>query len=528
MHYRPLLRFTLPAIMLLGIFYSACNKGDFENAELDGHSAEFAFPLFTTSLLLEDLMVKVLNDTLSGDTIIVNPDNTMTLYYTGDVAEKPASDIFQFLQFGFIQLTDTVITNPIQAPNGVTIREAALKSGNIVFAVTNTFSDTLTGYFEIPEMTFGGAPFTYAFVVPPKTVVPLWTSGPIDLSGHELNSNSNTLTFRYYAYLPDGTRVKIPNQTGGFANVYVTFLDLKFSYVEGYWGYQEYQLIRDTIEIDINQTELVGDVQVKNPKVTMRVSNSWGFPTRGKIKYLSFIGRNGEEIPLVSSVFVDSAVDFNYPSWAANEVGQTKYTDIYLDETNSNIADIFNSQPTRLIYEVDGISNAQLDPTLIGFLTDESTIKLQLRVELLLEGSAKNFGAEQTLDLNFGDYESLDTTKVEHVEFKLVTENGTPISAEIQLYFLDTAGVAIDSLFDDGTTVLMEAAPVNSDGVASGTTRTENFIPMTIQRFDRVRTAKQALLKTSFSTAQGGTVPVKLLANNEAIVKMGLKVKTRY
>jgi len=528
MHYKQLLRFFIPAIVLLGVFYSACNKTDFEDAELDDHSAEFAFPLFTTTLLLEDLMVKVLNDTLSGDTLLVNPDNTMTLYYTGDVAEKPASDIFQFLQFGFIQLTDTVVTNPIQAPNGVTIREAILKSGNIIFAVTNKFSDTITGYFEIPEMTSGGVPFTYSFTVPPESVVPLWTSGPIDLSGYELNSNSNTLTFRYYAYLPDGTRVKIPNQTSGFANVYVTFLDLKFSYVEGYWGFQEYQLIRDTIEININQTELVGDVQVKNPKVTMRVSNSWGFPTRGKIKYLSFIGKNGEEIPLESSVFVDSAVDFNYPSWAANEVGQTKYTDIFLDETNSNIADIFNAQPTRLIYEVDGISNALLDPNLIGFLTDSSTIKLQMRVELLLEGSAKNFGAEQTLDLNFGDYGDLDTAKFEQVEFKLVTENGTPISAAIQLYFLDDAGIAIDSLFTGGTTILMEAAPINSEGIATGSTRTENFIPMSIARFDRVRRAKQAFLKTSFSTAQGGTIPVKLLATNEATVKMGLKVKTKY
>jgi hypothetical protein len=73
----------------------------------------------------------------------------------------------------------------------------------------------------------------------------------------------------------------------------------------------------------------------------------------------------------------------------------------------------------------------------------------------------------------------------------------------------------------------MQSAPV-TNGIASGTTRQENFIQMSATRFDRIRQTKKAVLKTSFTTAQGGTVPVKLLANNSAAVKMGIKVKTRY
>lgn len=74
------------------------------------------------------------------------------------------------------------------------------------------------------------------------------------------------------------------------------------------------------------------------------------------------------------------------------------------DSTNSNIADIFNLQPTRLVYELDGVSNAELDNNLIGFMTDKSVLGLQMRVELVLEGSARNFGAEQTLDMDFGSF----------------------------------------------------------------------------------------------------------------------------
>lgn len=49
-------------------------------------------------------------------------------------------------------------------------------------------------------------------------------------------------------------------------NILFVYLGLKFSYVEGYWGYQLYALTRDTIEININQTDLRGDIKVKNPK----------------------------------------------------------------------------------------------------------------------------------------------------------------------------------------------------------------------------------------------------------------------
>ncbi len=523
MQYQKLMRFFMPAIILAGVCYSACNKTDFEDTGLGDHTAEFAFPLFSTTLELKDLMYKVLNDTLSGDTLLINPDNTMTLYYTGDVVEKPATDIFEDFAGGLFPLLDTVSSSPIDTIEGVTIFRADLTQGNIGITIINGSPDTLTGKLRIPQMTKNGEVFMFPFVAYPN--IPL-TSPPINVSGYILQSDDNTLEFIYEAYKPNGERVKVES-IPGFPGIFVSFENLQFSYLEGFWGYQQYDLIKDTIEININQTNLVGDVQIRNPKVTMRIANSWGFPTRGKIKYLSFIGKDDNEIPLVSSVFPDSVIDFNYPSFAAGEIGQTKYTDVYLDETNSNIATIFNSQPKRLIYEVGGISNALNDPTITGFLTDSSVISLAMRVELLLEGAARNFGADQTLDLSFGEFDNLDTTKIEEVEFKLVTENATPVSTTLQMYFLDDAGVAIDSLFSGGEQLVIRSAPINSEGVANGITRTEHFVPMTAARFERVRTATKAFLKTAFTTAQDGNIPVKLLATDKTTVKMGLKVRTR-
>lgn len=524
MQHKPLLR-PLLLLLVVSSIWSACKKSDFENIELDDHSAEFAFPLFSTTVKLEDLLFKVLNDDSSRDTLFINPDGTMTLYYTGDVAEKPASDIFNTFPSGPAPIPDTFYRYPFYSNEGVTIREALFKGGTINLAILNSTGETLTGTFTVPQMSKNGVTLSIPLTVPPNASFP-YISPLFNLEGWKAESDSNELIFIYDLHKPNGDRVKIPEIAPGTPGFFVVFQGLILSYLEGYWGYSSYPLTRDTIEIDINQTNLDGGVTIKNPRVTMLISNSWGFPTRGYIKYLSFIGQNGEEIPLETTAFNDDSLDFNYPRHP-DEIGQTKYTEVRLDESNSNIGAIFNAQPTRLIYEVEGISNAQRDSNLIGFLTDSSLIRLGMRVELLLEGTAKNFGAEQEMDLNFGDYSDLDTAKIESVEFKLVTENGTPISADMQILFLDEAGLVLDSLFSDGSRLIMESAPI-TNGIASGITRAENFIPMSATRFDRIRQTKKAILKTSFTTAQGGTVPVKLLANNAAVVKMGIRVKTKY
>jgi hypothetical protein len=73
----------------------------------------------------------------------------------------------------------------------------------------------------------------------------------------------------------------------------------------------------------------------------------------------------------------------------------------------------------------------------------------------------------------------------------------------------------------------MKSAPVsvvNGERIATGTERKESFIGMNINRFNRIRKAKTAYLKTAFTTAEGGEKSVKLLAQNQIAVKMGVKV----
>lgn len=524
---------TILLAILFGAALFSCSKNEFTDIDLAEHDAEFAFPLFSTSLVASELLGQVLNEDLDGDSLIINPDNTMTLIYQGDVVERRALDVFEFFADTIIPVPDTFKTLPLDAPDSVRLNKIIFKSGTLRIISANSTGQTITGTLYLPQMEKDGKVFSIPFSLPPQ-IFPLYEGPEFDVSGYELGVDSNSLQVRYEAYLPNGMRIKVPDfQFGSEKIPGIGFRtnDLIIEYAEGYWGTKSDPLTRDTIEIDLNQTDLNANVRIKNPKITISVFNSWGFPTRGIIKYLSFIGQNGEELALESSVFeVDSFPykDFDYPSLAEGEVGQTAVTTLVLDETNSNIADIFNSQPTRLIYEVDGLSNAEMIPSLIGFITNESTIRLRLGVELLLEGSAQNFTSGQTVDLSFGELEDLDTAKIESAQFKLVADNSMPLTANIQMYFLRADSSVIDSLFVQGPQPVLEAASVDADGKTTEVKTTANYIEMTSSKFNKIRAAELARLEASFTTTNDGSVPVKILATNQAAIRMGIRLRTRW
>ncbi len=526
---------SLSPVVLAASFaalFLACSK-DATNVELAPHTADYAFPLFSTSLNTTDLFSQLLSDSSSTDALIFHPDKTITLIYSGDVAEKPASDIFNFLKdIPPVPLVDSVVAAPSKVPNGVDLHYALLKGGTVqAYAWNTTIPEPLTLTISAPQLTKGGQPLLWTFNVNPGLAF-IWTTYPAQpqsLAGYELTSQDDSIYFYSTWKRKDGSILyPAPGPIAGAPPAILYLKDLEFKYVQGHWGYQLYPLTRDTIEIDINKSNLKGNITVKDPKVTMTVLNSWGFPTRGKIKYLSFIGRDGVNRELKSTILDTAGVDWDWPQFIKNEVGQTKVTHFVFDGSNSNIAAIFNSQPVRLVYEIDGISNAENDLNLVGFITDSSTLKFAMKVELLLEGTAQNFASNDTLNLSFGDLDDLDPLEYEDAEFKLVTENEMPMGASLQLYFLDNQGVRTDSLFQNGQVEAIKAAPVDANGRATEAARVETFIPMTVARFNKIKDAKRAYVQLYFSTTDNGQKNVKLLADANLRLKMGLRVRKKF
>lgn len=200
-------------------------------------------------------------------------------------------------------------------------------------------------------------------------------------------------------------------------------------------------------------------------------------------------------------------------------MGKTAVTSFAFDKNNSNIVPILNASPVALDYQIDAIANPDSDPSIIGFMTDSSYFLVNVAVDLPIYGRARNFLLEEDFSSDFGKLDGF-----REAEFKLITENKLPLDANMQMYFIGANGQKLDSAFTKEQ-LLIEAAKVDAGGNVTGISKKETIIPFNAAQLDAVRNTKTIRVIAYVSTTSGGTVPVKVNANQGLSVKMGVKAK---
>lgn len=501
---------TLFLVIFLGSFVFGCT--DLENLEIGDQSAEYAIPLFTSDLSLQDIISnRVDNTTLSVDT-----DGQLTLNYKGSLLTRGAEDIFNFTaNFVPIEVTDTVfhISNEdFSIPGSIEIDFLNIKSGELSIQYSSDIPNDLTVDVTIPQFVKDGESYTRSFDSPYLGSLPI--NGGFfgeDLTGYTINGGDTLITVIYDAILSDGTKVVLPN----FG---ILLTNLEYDYAEGFLGNDIYDIGRDTIEIDFFDNWEQGIVNFEDPKINLTAFNSFGFPLDANFFEIDIIGIEGERLGLISES-IDNGVSVNYPR--LDQVGETIETNFSFNRENSNIRDVLGVGPAAVEYELDGEPNPNLDPNSKGFMTDSSTISVQMEVELPLNGYTFGFALRDTFDINLSEYENVNAA-----EFKLITENEIPLGLDLEVTFVDEKFNQLDELSSQEDDNYIGAAPVDEAGFVNGINEKTIIDNFDADRFARIKTAKKIIIRTSFSTTNS-TLPqlVKFNADQTIKSRMGLKVE---
>ena len=500
-------RFTLLLFLVVISIYS-CKKYEVDEVAIGEFDAEYAIPLINTSATLQD----VLEEFDSTTFINFDPDGLIVLNYKGDLTARTSDDIFNILgdyDLVPIPLEDTAYFVPYEPVNGVDLDFAILKSGNLKWGFQSEHDEPITVTLTLPGMTKDGIPFSTTVNAGPNGFF-LDQVGH-DLTGYRLQAINDTVYINYYAYRQDSGF----NDT--LAACGITLENLVASYVEGYLGGEPIDLDRDTIEIDFFENWTRGDVYFEDPKLTLTAENSFGLPVRSRADLVNIHTADGDVLPL-ESIYLDS-IDIAYPS--LSEVGEVKYTKFDFNKDNSNIDELLGSNPVAVDYEMDAIPNPDSITSIRGFMTDSSYMKLQVEVELPIWGQASGFEARDTFSINLDDMQ--DAT---HAEFKIITENEIPLDVGVQIYFADDNNVILDSLLAS-TEILMEAAPIDNIGKSTGATQKITISGYDDDRFDGIRSASKLFLAARFSTINNGTESVRVHAEDEVRVRVGMKLGVR-
>ena len=166
-----------------------------------------------------------------------------------------------------------------------------------------------------------------------------------------------------------------------------------------------------------------------------------------------------------------------------------------LDESNSNLNELFNIQPDRLIYDLDLFINPSgiADPS--GFAYRHHPIEAWMHVEIPLLLSLDGLLLIDTSDFRYSDIDPND--RLIGGTLRLFADNFMPIEAEVDLIAIDSLGTPLDTLLG---TEKIRAALLNADDRVESSLQTVIEYPLDDRAIEQLKKADRMVFKGRYST----------------------------
>lgn len=535
LHAKKLITYSLFVFLSLFMLQSCFKKEefDFDKIAAFDYDPNIAVPLIHSKLTLRD----ILNDYDTNHLFVEDGSNFLYLIYNSTIFSQRADEL--------ISISDQSVNSNFNfSPGAIPTGDSAsftynsnytfanshgerydsirVKSGIMNFNISANVNHNSRIYITLPTAKKNGIPFS-------KTIIYTYTGSPVnitqafDLTGYTLSFNSgNQIPVQYkFTSYGDGNTDNSPyNIAMGEA-----FQSIKYNVIFGYLGQHNFSINQDSVLIEIFKNNVWGSMHFEDPKLHLYANNGYGFPISVSFDLLEAGSPVNPPfvVPVTSSLITGPWV-IGYPNFA--QLGQMVQTVKTLDKNNSNFDDAVNISPRWITYHINASSNASGNPlTDQNFVVDTSRFAMDVEVELPLHGTAWDFRLQDTLDVSFGD----DIDKAEWIKFKINTDNGFPIDARVQIYFVDSLYNKLDSLLSPFEQIIF-AAPIGSPPDYRVTSSNHKYVETTIYkaRLTNLKNTYKMLVYSKLATINNGASTVKIYSDYSIDVKLGVQAQGHY
>lgn len=496
--------------LILIISVTSCNTEDIKNnLEEEVKSGIYAVPVLNDTLKITDLFSKEGNARYSTD-----EDGKITITYEGDVLTEDADIVAPpLVGIGDIEIPDTSFVINYGNGSSNTIDSAVIQGNTILFRYVSIINEELKVKVWIEEIVKDGEPLFEEITIPASNGNKIELTGEtIDMAGYSLLGNDNKLTIKYDARTPSGERVKL-------TRIYTNFNYIKFDYLQGYFPKTERAAEGSFIPIGLYNGWISGSMEFTDPSILIGVINGFGFPVGARFNKMTLntVGNNTLELQAQQ---LQDGITFNYPT--LEEVGQTKYSSFSFDNSNSNLAELFQNRVNKVTYDVDALANPDDIPNFIGFMTSESFYTVQLKVDVPMNLIIKDLVIQDTLEFNITEKNEY----VDSLELKMVLENSYPIDILAQGYLMNDNNEIVDSVFKEPYNI--KAAEVNIEtGELLNKTKNITYLTLTDDRINKVLDSKKLIFRFKIDTEKDYMEPIWLYDHYEIVVRAGAIFKLK-
>jgi hypothetical protein len=276
----------------------------------------------------------------------------------------------------------------------------------------------------------------------------------------------------------------------------------------------------DSIDLEIEDVlnHITGDVHINNPILRFNYINSFLDPI---------------EITLYATgKRTDATVDLDLDPFTLShpaDIIEHQVSDTYvIDKNNSSLPELVSMLPEKILFsgsallEVPDVKSLNDDPVI-----DSDNLIGSIEIEVPLEFSLSDFQFTDTVD-NFLADAFDDESEFNWDDFELFrvdfdVKNGFPMGASVTMDLYDSLNLQVISSVD--ATDILEPAPVDSNGKASGVSESSTRIEFTKEFFSSINTADAIIFRFTLITTGNGSKDVKIYSDYRIDFKTSLVLK---
>ncbi len=527
-------RFKLLLTMILAsVLMHSCYK---ERLGLDKISGGTWNPTLAAPIFYGDLNMSKLVEA-NDENWKEYPDGLLSLVYRGDTISDLADQIINFPD----QSNDTtlafvlppnlfpgnshsqifLIESKFVTNSNERLDSILIKSGTLTIEITTNLNHNSSVDIIIPAMTeYGntGQTFFEKVIIPytggtSTTVTKTFQLKDYFLVINKNGSNSNIVEEYIKVFVEKGNGSDNSPYT---VSVKQTMSSVTYFQAFGYFNQHTLNISESSIAIGIFDNLHYSEIIVEEPILKMVFRNTYGLPMDMNFSKL-YVEKEGVQKDILSSLL--PTIPLNYPDFS--NVGGYDTTNVTFTSTNSNIVDVVNFNPQKLVYEGTVLSN----PTaaiLPNFLLDTSGVNVSLELEIPLYGRALEFTLEDTTAVDFSEMFAWDD--IESIDLNINTLNYFPMEAILQLYLADSNGVVYDSIFDSQDKLLEAATPgPPPDYRTSIPIHQMITVKMSNSKLDNLKNAEKMIISTTATTYDQGSKVVKIYSDYKISVELSAK-----
>ena len=493
----------------------------FDNMDEYMYDATFAIPLVDSRLSINDII-----DPEGIGSIETDDENLIWLVYKGRVFSIPAEEIFVFpdqIQSFSVEIDPSAKSELVLEKSFLVlfsedqyIEQINFRRGEFNVRIENSEQLIADGFdmsaqFEIINSETETGDLIGGTVTPSQ-------DASVDLMGSniDLGNNANLFLVRFTITVTGNGN---PDNAPYNINFIQSLENIKYQSIYGYIGDITFPVGNTDVEIDIFNNANIADIFFENPIIEIITRSSFGTPMELVFNEFYAANRDNETIPIENETVT------NWSITMPESLGETAVTTLELNRSNTNIDEIMTIRPTSIHYDVIGTTNPARDKS-PNFITYDSNMSIDVEVNLPLFGRVDFFELQDTIANTLEDIP--EDARVEWLELKIQIDNGFPISASIDVFFLDENMQVYDRLFSEPSPLnVIESAPTDpATNIVTQSNSKESLIYLDENKIESMQNAEKLLLNVKFNTYnQDAGESVKILDSYEMGVRMGVRAK---